>query len=202
MMWQAQPEECLEHLRWLVSVKDGYWVSEVLHDLWSSIDDEDARQQLLATARQCHPRLMRALEPAFEQVARGDHIVRIRMEVGDDPELRYLLALLRNVPDGDEIRRLIALRYPDSDVGALIERWVRRLAGSGTLGFNFHESWFVALRHLLQGYSAEHIARQFSGSDAAPGSPRDFEEVEELCAALKASWLLHPLFSSSRVHVT
>jgi hypothetical protein len=110
MMWQVQPAECLEQLRWLLSVKDGYWTYEVLQTLWRSLDDEDARQQVLAVARQRHRRLMSALEPSLDRTLRGDRIMRARLDVGDDPELRYLLALLRNVPDGREIQRLIAQR--------------------------------------------------------------------------------------------
>lgn len=202
MMLQTHPEECLRHLRCLMSLKDTYWVFEVLDALWSSIDDEEARQQLLATARHHHPALLQALEPSFDQVVRGDHITRVRGDVGDDSELRFLLALLRNVPDGDEIRRLIALCYPDTEVVDLIERWVRRVVGSGTLGFSFHESWFLALRYLLRGLSAEQIAERFASSESVPGGPRDLAEVEELCRALKTSWLLYPLFVRSRVQVS
>lgn len=200
-MLQVRPQEGLELLRWLLSVKDDYWTAEVLHDVWNAIDDEDARQQLLATARQFHPRLMHVLEPALDYSARGDHLVRIRLDVGDQ-DLRYLLALLRNVPDGSEIRRLIALRHPDKDVVDLIEEWVRRLAATGTLGFNLHESWFVALRHLLRGSSEEQIAESFSKDAVAPGIPRNLEDVRELCAALKGSWLFRPLFSNTRVSLS
>jgi hypothetical protein len=199
MMLQVRPEECFAQLRRLLSVKDGYWIYEVLQHLWRAIDDEDARYMVLATVRQHHSRLVDALEASLDYGVRGDRIMRVRMDVGEDADLRYLLALLRNVPDGSEIRRLISIRHPGSDVVMLIEGWVRKLAATGVLGFSLHESWFVTLRHLLNGISEEQIALYFCGITSEGGNPSSLEDVRELCAALKRSWLFRPLFSATRV---
>jgi hypothetical protein len=198
-MLQVRPAECLDHLRRLLSVKDGYWTYEVLQTLWRTIDDEHARQLLLATARQRHPRLTNALESSLNRFVREEKIMRVRIDTGDDPDLRYLLALLRNVPDASEIRRLLALRHPGRDVVELIELWVRRLAASGVLGFELHDSWIVTLRHLLRGASEEQIAEYFGGTAAKPGNPRCLGDVRELCEALKRSWLFQSLFASTQV---
>lgn len=202
MLAQVRPAEFLEHVRHLLSTKDGYWVYEVLHGLWQAIDDEEARQQVLATSRQRHPRLLKALETSFDRFFREDRIMHTRLEVGDDPELRFFLALLRNVPDGAEIRALIRQRHGDRDVIELIESWVRRMARRGVLNFDLHESWILALRFLLLGRTEEEILTHFLEAEPTLSAPRRSEDVRELCAAVKSSWIFGPLFLDSRVSVS
>jgi hypothetical protein len=195
LLRQVKPTAFLDQIRHLVTVKDPYSVYEFLNGTYLWLQDEEDLQQVMAMARIRHPQLAAALEKVLPRDMCDDKVLRVRIDVGDDAELRFFLALVRNVPDGGEIARLVRERYPDKDFPTQVEAWLRRLNASGVLGFEFREAWYLMVRYLLQGLGEQEILWKFREADAAASVPRTEAEVAELAAVLRDSWLLRSLFA-------
>jgi hypothetical protein len=199
LLRQVQPTAYMDQIRYLVTSKDAYSTYEFLNGAHAQLQDEEDLQQLMATAKLRHPQLTAALQNVLARDASDDKVLRARIDVGDDAELRFFLALLRNVPDGGEIARLVGERYPGLDFPALAESWLRRLSASGVFGFEFREAWFLMARYLLQGFSEQEILWKFRETDAGVSVPRTEADVAELAASLRDSWLLRSLFARGLV---
>ena len=96
-----------------------------------------------------------------------------------DPDLRFFLGLLLNLPDHAWIARLVAARYPGVAVDDAIIGWLRALGASGVVGLELDELNEVVVRGLLGGGSDDHvIARVAAAFDAC--------SVDEQAGALRA----------------
>src|SRR5262249_44457724 len=136
-----------------------------------------------------------AVEPALRQELIGDRIIQTYRSV-ESPDLKFLLALLRNIPEREPILRLIHERYPGQDPIGRVVGWIRRLSDLGALGPRWHPSWIEMLRFLLPSTSLEEAERQYVQHAPPPDGPRTPEELRELSTALNTSWLLGPLLQT------
>ena len=64
-----------------------------------------------------------------------------------DPERRFFLALVQNLPDRDAIYALVRRRYPDDDPRARVLAWARALSGVDTIGIDLEDELH---RHLFE----------------------------------------------------
>lgn len=87
------------------------------------IDHDGTFARLCERARSRHGAVVDALVPAIEEERRRVEIAELRHRV-DDPDLRYLLAVLLNATDREAVLKLAHARAPDV---SLLE-WIRRLA--------------------------------------------------------------------------
>lgn len=192
LMSAGRHDEFEECLRYILDSADAYSTFIHLLHICKSLGVDD-RETLLLAARIRHPDLLEALEPALVHLRRREKILRLRRAT-TVPELQYFLALLLNVPDRDEIVRLITARYPTLDPVESICEWVNGLSKSGMLGVRFPKSWLLLLRLLLSELTESEMESHFIHRLTSDGVETSKSDFEELHAALKNYWLLKPLF--------
>lgn len=139
---------------------------------------------LAEAARARYPDLIDAALPALLAEREQRLLVRRRQAL-HEADLRYLLALLLNVPTGDRILELVAARYPDVDPVRTVMGCIRQLrgrslpAGNGTpanvLGVALDDADLWAVERMVRGHAEPEILRELEqGGEGVP---------EELTAA-------------------
>ncbi len=93
-----------------------------------------------------HGALAAPVETTLEEIIRRDTLVGFRSSV-TDPEHRFFLALLLNVPSGRELLRLVGERFPGPP-SATVLRWLEELGaqsdfGTAILDAEIPEGWGV-----------------------------------------------------------
>lgn len=178
------------------ATQDAYSLFQMLISTFVSIEDESDREQLLLIARLKHPELMTALEPVLRRQEISSRIGRIRQSV-IARDLKFFLALLRNIPDRDIILELVQQRYPHRDPITAVVDWVDQLSELDVLEVHFHESWLLMLRCLLTTSSASEAERAYMQHTPVPNGPSNESELRELSSALQNYWLLNPLMAGA-----
>ncbi len=134
---------------------------------------------------------------ALVEQARQERIVDSRKHV-TDPELRFCLALLLNVPSRRGVFELIAAQFSNRNPIELVVQWVRRLWNTPMTTEegvqtnlllleceqNVKEPALAVLARLLEGQNAEQIAE----------SMPNLRGVAEVCALWEDHPFLQPLF--------
>ena len=152
---------------------------------------------LLNYAREKHGELADFLLPVFEEEWRQSDIARRRVEIKSEDH-RFFLALLLNVPDRENLLRLIAERFPDQDPVGLVVGWVNELTATKVFGSRepnvlgigeFDKSHLFVFERLLRGLITEEIQGEASakGLDAP---------ITDLSAHVRALPIFQSLFSA------
>jgi hypothetical protein len=76
---------------------------------------------------QRHGRLAEFVAPSLEEIIRRDALSALRRVVVD-PEHRFFLALLLNIPETNQMREMLAARYPGIAPAQLIRKFVREIS--------------------------------------------------------------------------
>jgi hypothetical protein len=76
---------------------------------------------------QRHGRLAEFVAPSLEEIIRRDALSALRRVVVD-PEHRFFLALLLNIPGTDQMREMLALRHPGVAPAQVIRKFVREIS--------------------------------------------------------------------------
>ncbi len=157
-----EPEPMMTRLRLLEAVREAhgtdafvrasrtllegadYWLAyRTLSLAYEKLEDQDAWHDLERTAQMRLGQRIRYLHPVFEEQRRQNKITASRKQI-HDPDHRYLLALLLNVPHRHGIERLIRARYGEVDVRQLIVRWLKEMSSQEELGLDLDPlSWTV-----------------------------------------------------------
>lgn len=112
-------------------------------------EDQGVFDGLCEVARRRHGPLVDRLVPAFRSFERIARIHGMRDTV-TDPEHRFFLALLLNVPNAPEILRLVADRFPERAAEDTAMGWIAALADAGKLGMKLDPVQRDVLRLLLE----------------------------------------------------
>ncbi len=75
-----------------------------------------------------HGRLAEFVAPSLEEIVRRDSLNALRRMVVD-PEHRFFLALLLNIPGTDQMREMLGARHPGIAPAELIRKFVREISG-------------------------------------------------------------------------
>jgi hypothetical protein len=151
----------------------------------------DELGRLLAIAREVHGQPVESFRPVLDELRRQQHIVTRRGEVRD-PEHRFFLATLLNLPSQEHIFALIRQRFPGQEPAALIVRWLREIGDP--LGFEFGDEELRVFQLLLDGGTpAEVVARLAADFDV--GGAED--EIVALSEAFVTSLMFAPLFRTT-----
>jgi hypothetical protein len=90
---------------------------------------------------QKHGPLADGIESTLEECLRRDHIKRMRASVVD-PEHRFFLALLLNVPNRADLLTLVSRRFPEVSSADTIMRWAGELMEETEFGFAILDAVF------------------------------------------------------------
>lgn len=155
-------------------------------------------QSLLERTRVRHGELADRLVPTFEEQWRQKDISRRRGNVKDEDH-RFLLALLLNVPDRDNILRLITERFPNDDPVDLVGAWIQQLAATQIFGSRepnvlgigeFGDHHNLVLKGLLRGLSIDALEAEARAANIeAP--------IQPVVNHVTSLSLFKPLFSES-----
>jgi hypothetical protein len=137
------------------------------------------------------------LEPylaSIERMLRDRHLTTLRKKV-KDPDLRVFMALLLNVPTGEQILRLLAQRYPQTPPDVRATELTLRLLGEADLGFALddvqRDVFALALRKLPFEVLVDEIKRTYDDDDVERARPR----LARFLRALAEPPIIAPLFS-------
>jgi hypothetical protein len=193
LLVSGRRSEYLELAHHLLATKEPYSIFQLLYETLGMVPDEDDREKFWLTARNNHPQLVEALEPALARQELGNRIIDMYRAV-ESPDLKYFLALVRNVPERTAFFELVRHRYPQRDPITLTIRWLRRLSNLGTLGVRWHDSWLSLLECLLREHTLHDAYRTYLERCPTASGPRTEAELRELSSMLRTSALLSPLF--------
>jgi hypothetical protein len=136
---------------------------------------------------------------------RRQRLITSRRNAAHDPEHRYLLALLLNLDERDDILRFVAQRVPGRDPVEQIVRWVAELSSLGeggesdepSAGYAFGEVELEIFRHLLEERSVDEILAALA---------QKYDEVADqalsvrsLCEAMQNSAMFRQLLRRPRL---
>jgi hypothetical protein len=156
---------------------------------------------LLESVRPNHPELVSVMLDVEAEQRRERNIILRRMQI-KDPEHRFLLALLLNVPTRRQILDLVQAAFPDRKPIDTVLDWIRTLARTKLAGTDeslvsveLDDGALDVLRHMLSGANdaqvLEGLAKEYSKEEV----DRMREIVLELCAAFRESLLFKPLLA-------
>jgi predicted metal-dependent enzyme (double-stranded beta helix superfamily) len=161
----------------------------------------DARAALLAAARARHGGAAELFATTLAE-ARRRMDTRIRRRLVRDPDHRFLLALLLYSPDRRAVDAMVRARAPAARpaerIGACIEELCLTPApggGENVLDLPHDETWLLVLRLLLEGPSHAEVLARLADEFGAEEVAAQERGLRELCAAIRGSPLLRPLFT-------
>jgi hypothetical protein len=114
-----------------------------------------------------------------------------------DPESRFFLALLLNIPTRQAFFDMVSRRYPSGRQAAIILRWITRLSDTKLIGFKFEGVELKLLEAALSGASFEDVKTQMVNSpstSALSALSMNESELEKLWIDIKNNQILRPLF--------
>jgi hypothetical protein len=176
----------------ILATKDAYTMFRILHSTLHRVEDEQEQHDLISAARRRHPRIIDPILRAIELEVVGRRIIALNKAI-ENEELKFFLALLRNIPTSIAIRQLTAERYPSHDVIAKIIGWIRELSNTGALGFRIQETWLIAIELLLRGTAEPEVRARLARHCETHGMHGNDADIKRLIKALKESWLFAPL---------
>lgn len=189
MLEAGKGVDCNEIVRHLCATKDAYSIFRFLRTVFESIEDEDERQNILLTAKVRHPKLIAALEPALLQLEIGHRIRHLHRTV-TKAELKFFLALLRNIPQRTSILTLVEQRYGGRPAVDTVVDWARQLGQLGISTIRLDEISLVLFKQLLMSRTAPEILGVLR--ERFKHVPH-MAELRDLCASLQRAWLFRPL---------
>jgi hypothetical protein len=136
---------------------------------------------------------------AFDYQERENAIVRQRSLVSD-PEQRFFIALLLNVPTRQQIFEIITKRFPNDEPVEKVLDWTfdlvnTRIAGSekaNVLGTDLDQLDLFVFEQVLKGKAGEEITGAFKAENGEPNESHDLARRE---ARIRGLAILRPLFS-------
>lgn len=128
---------------------------DVLDQVYRAVGSVEGAAPLVAIARQRHGEVIDDLAAALGEELRRRAVEKLRNAI-EEPDLRFFLALLANLPHRDAIDAMIEQRYPKSRPRDRIEGWLRQLSGADSIGIDFTDAVTArAFFGLLDGGSNE-----------------------------------------------
>lgn len=153
----------------------------------------DVYERLTEAGRERHGIDLDLLLPSLEEEWRRSLIVALRKQV-TEPDHRFFLALLMNLPTQDAIVKGISSRHPDDDPLNLIQRWSRELSEVKNTGIEFDETIALLFRCLLERKSVEETLDLLRREYPAESVNSQRTLIEDACRRIRRSELFRPLF--------
>jgi hypothetical protein len=181
----------------VVSKCDPFILCQVLAIAYRKSDDATHWNTLVDCISSENRGLVDYIVPCLNEGNRSNRLFSLRATV-HDPTHRFFLALLLNVPQREEIYKLVAQRFPSSDPKTLILKWLGEIFGEGRAGIRISPSALFLIDRMIENPDYESskaiLQRHFEA----------FPDVDE--PALRNSWaqvqnvdFLKPLLTSTAV---
>lgn len=156
-------------------------------------EDPDLFDRLLTVARERHGPEVDLLLTSLHEEWRRSFVIAQRAHIVE-PDHRFFLAVLMNLPDRAAISKIITDRHPEADPLSLVQQWCKELGGLETIGIEFDQTIELLFGYVLRDHSVERIlellAEQFSPEDVR----KQEASIRELCERIRGAEILHPLF--------
>ncbi len=179
----------------IVAKCDPFILCQVLAIAYRKADDSANWNALLGRISAENREVADYILPCLKEGNRINRLLSLRTTVHNATH-RFFIALLLNVPQREEIYKLVAQRFPSADPKALILQWLGEIFGEGRAGVRITPSALFLIDRILE-------EPDFERSKAAV--KKHFEaspDIDE--ATLRNSWmqiqnvdLLKPLLASS-----
>lgn len=150
-------------------------------------------ERLVDASRQRHGEDLGLLLPSLEEEWRRSLIIIWRKLV-TDPNHRFFLALLMNLPSQAAISKVISSRHPDTDPLQLIQKWSREISDSNGIGIEFDDTIALLFRCLLERKSLEETLEVLRQEYPVESVDSQRALIEDACGRIQDSELLRPLF--------
>ncbi|HEU4510493.1 MAG TPA: hypothetical protein VFR78_19820 [Pyrinomonadaceae bacterium] len=118
----GRDKELLDAVRYLLDDVNHHYAFLYLVEAFRLIQDETKRSLLLSWAGSKHGGLVESFRVVLDTQEQRDKIWQVADESGQG-DLKFFTALLRNVPRGGEILKIIRDRFPQEDPLAMIDKW-------------------------------------------------------------------------------
>lgn len=154
----------------------------------------DEWEPVLATFQKRHGELAKGVPDTLAESLRREAISGMRYHI-DDPDHRFFLALLMNVPTRNDIYAFITARFPDQSPAETILGWAEELIEPTEFGLTLLDAAFPeSLDVAIEAQSDLLIVALKHALEKNPESKKLTAELSTIHAALTAS-CLRPLFS-------
>jgi hypothetical protein len=179
----------------LVAAGDPFILCQVLAIAYRKSDETANWNALLRRVSAENRELVDSILPCLKEGNRSNRLFTLRASV-HNPVHRFFLALLLNVPEREQIYKLVAQRFPSSDPKALVLQWLGEIFGEEQAGIRITPAALFLIDRILDD-------PDFERSKAALREHfQAFPDIDE--ATLRNSWteiqnleLLKPLLTQS-----
>jgi hypothetical protein len=184
----------LSSLKSLLADCDTLAAFRYLRQAAALIKDNHELNDVLQSARTRHPKLIEKTASALSYMRRQSGIIQLREKVSD-PDLRFFLALVANIPNRRVILDLLQEHDPSMDPAAKFSSLIRQLCVKDLLGEPFEDEWFFMLECLLRNITdskaIEHAFRERYGEGQTINHKI---QIPILAVSIPRFWLLQNLF--------
>jgi hypothetical protein len=171
------------------------WTAYHVLDLANKLIEDAARiEDLVAAARRRHGALADVMADCLAEAKRQANIVLRRGRI-QNPEHRFLLALLLNVPAREPLLAMVAQRYPAHDPIDWIVARMGELAQDDQIGLTLDAVSLSVLGALLRGQELPGVKSMLAARYGSREVERKDSALAALIAEMRAALLFKPLFA-------
>jgi len=159
----------------------------ILHHTMERLQDLDAWEPILDAFQEKHGELAIEIPATLAESMRRDTITRMRYQI-EDPDHRFFLALLMNVPSREDIFAFIEARFPDQPPIETILGWAEELIEPTDFGITLLDAAFPEMENVPS--ERQSVLLIDALREALEGKSASVEMTEEhsgIHEALKAS---------------
>jgi hypothetical protein len=171
---------------------DPWMTYALLSALYGHANDTAEWNVLVDLARRRYGSRVDMFLQSFEERTREQNITNRRREIRD-PDHRFFLALLLNVPHRRAISQLIAEKCPGMDPEALILQWVGELSAAHKIGLEFDPLSLKMLQHALRDLTLDDMMRGLAEVFGEAHVAEESGNLNRLWREIHDSTLLRPL---------
>ena len=166
----------------------------ILHHAMGRLQELDEWESVLAVFQNRHGELAMGVPATLAECLRRETISRMRYHI-NDPDHRFFLALLLNVPSRSDIFAFIAGRFPDQSPIETILQWAEELIEPNDFGLTLLDAAFPETLDVAVGDQFELLIEALRSALERGDENRILsEEQSEIQSAVMGS-CLRPLFS-------
>ena len=199
-LFEVSDRECWHHATSLMARSDPWHALAILGVAHRWSESDRRWDDLVDVARARHSRCVEVVLASLQERSREQKIVAMRREV-HDPDHRFFLAILLNLPDRSAIYAAITARYPGGDPEMLALKWMGELSGDRKIGLEFDPLSLKMLHFVLRDRTLQEFERGLASVFGQAQVTEQAESLEILWNQLRDTSLLQPLIQSTAENV-